>query len=95
MGFGGNDAGWRAFGEFKKSAFGKQYFRDGLKPAPDGTFSIPNVLAGTYQLFVTAPNTDNYAGSTRFTVPMEKPNGERKPVDVGEVKLKPEKSPSS
>ncbi len=86
IGFPGDDAEWKAYGEFQRSSIGPIFFRDGLKPEPDGSFAFPKVLPGTYQLFV-----DDDAGQRQsagaVTVEPEKGDGSAQPLDLGEIAL--------
>jgi hypothetical protein len=89
IGFPGDDEMWQAFGMFRHSPIGPIFFRDGLKPNADGSFAIAHVLPGSYQLFVTAPGVDNYAGSTSFDVDNERAGRRPPPLDLGEIKVRP------
>jgi hypothetical protein len=49
VGFPGDDAMWKAYGEFLQGERGKAFQRD-FTPAADGTFRLDNVPQGRYQL---------------------------------------------
>jgi hypothetical protein len=87
IGFPGDDAMWAAFGEFRGSAIGPIFFRDGLKPEPDGSFTFPKVLPGKYQLFVD-DDGGNRRSAGMFTVDPEKGEGSEQPLELGEIALK-------
>jgi hypothetical protein len=71
IGFPGDDNAWKAFGEFKNSAIGPLYFRDKQPVNADGTFTIENMLPGTYQIFFSAPGAGQHLAYTRITVESE------------------------
>ncbi len=73
----GDENDWKAWIEFQNSDLGELYFRGNLKPHPDGTFEIPDVLPGEYQLFVQG------GSSSKFTVETEKTNVPNAPLDIG------------
>jgi hypothetical protein len=79
-------AGWQAHSMFRQSSFGQLFFREGLKPNADGTFEIPHMLPGDYQLFVSAPG---YYGSKHFHIDAESPDQVAPPLDLGEIKAGP------
>ena len=63
IGFGGDDASWKAFGQLKASPIGPLLFRDKQPVNKDGTFTIEKMLPGRYQLFLSAPGFTSYAAS--------------------------------
>lgn len=85
----GDDEQWQAFGIFRASAIGPLFFRDKLQPNADGTFAIPHMLPGRYQMFVSAPGVDNSAAHSKIQVDPEVPGEIPPPVDIGEIQLKP------
>ena len=84
VGLPGDDDMWTAWGEFQKSAIGPIFFRTGLTPNADGTFEIPGVLPGEYQLFV-----DGNLGYRQFSVDAETADIPVSPLDLGEIAVKP------
>ena len=85
MGFGGDDAIWKAFLEFQDSEIGPVFFRNKQPINKDGTFNIEKMLPGRYQLFVTAPGFKNYVVSTNVKIEPEVPNVMPDPLDLGEI----------
>ena len=85
IGFGGDDAMWKAFGEFQDSAIGPVFFRDKQSINKDGTFTIEKMLPGHYQLFVTAPGFKNYVVLTKLEIEPEVLNEKPAPLDLGEI----------
>ena len=85
IGFGGDDAMWKAFGDFQNSEIGPVFFRDKQPINKDGTYTIEKMLPGHYQLFVTAPGFKNYVVSTRVKIEPEVPNVMPDPLDLGEI----------
>ena len=83
IGFPSDDAQWAAYGDFKASSIGPIFFRDGLKPEPDGSFVFPKVLPGAYQLFVDSDGRRQSGGGV--TVEPEKGDGSDKPLELGEI----------
>ena len=81
VGFGGDDASWKAFGQLKASPIGPLLFRDKQPINKDGTFTIEKMLPGRYQLFLSAPGFTNYAAYAQVQVepevPGEKPAASR------------------
>ncbi|MBC7853184.1 MAG: hypothetical protein IAF94_07090, partial [Pirellulaceae bacterium] len=88
MGFGGDDASWKVFGEFQSSPIGPLYFRDKQAVNADGTFTIENMLPGTYQIFFSAPGAGQHLAYTRITVEPEVAGQQPKPLDLGEIQVK-------
>jgi beta-lactamase regulating signal transducer with metallopeptidase domain len=84
VGFPGDDDAWKAFGEFQKSAIGPLYFRDKQPVNADGTFTIENMLPGTYQFFVDG----THVGYRRFTVEPEIAGQAPVALDLGEIPVK-------
>jgi hypothetical protein len=87
IGFPGDDDMWRAFGIFRASSIGPLFFRDKLHPNADGTFTIPNVLPGYYQLFISAHGVENYAAYTTIRVDPEQPGQPPPPLEIGAIAL--------
>jgi beta-lactamase regulating signal transducer with metallopeptidase domain len=87
VGFAGDDAAWKAFGELKESAAGPLLFRDKQPVNKDGTFTIENMLPGRYQLFVSAPGFTRYAASIQIEVEPEVPGRKPAAQDLGEIKV--------
>jgi hypothetical protein len=89
FGFPGDDAMWDAYGVFRRSAIGPLFFRGPLRPNADGTFEIPHVLPGSYDLRVQVPGIDSYAAFKRVSVEDETPDVDPAALDVGEIKVAP------
>jgi beta-lactamase regulating signal transducer with metallopeptidase domain len=87
IGFPGDDAMWKAFGELQKSSAGPILFRDKQPVNKDGTFTIENMLPGNYQLFVSAPGARSYAASVQIKVDPEAPGEKPAAQDLGEIKV--------
>lgn len=88
IGFPGDDLAWKAFGELQKSPAGPLLFRDKLPVNADGTFEIADMLPGRYQLFVSAPDVENYAGYKQVNIEPELLGANAAPLDLGEIKVK-------
>jgi hypothetical protein len=73
IGFPGDDDMWKAWGEFQKSPSGPLFFRSGLKVNADGSFEIPGVLPGHYQIFFSREGEAEHVASGSFTVEPEVP----------------------
>lgn len=73
IGFPGDDDMWKAWSEFQKSPSGPLFFRSGLKVNADGTFEIPGVLPGHYQIFFSREGESQHVASSSFTVEPEVP----------------------
>jgi hypothetical protein len=78
------DDDWKAFGRFGGSPIGPLFFRGKLKPNADGTFEIPHLLPGRYQLFVDAPGI---VGSRLVEIEPEKDGEPPGGVDLGEIRV--------
>jgi hypothetical protein len=74
----------KGWGALQKSPTGPLYFRNGLKVNPDGTFEIPAVLPGEYQIFFT--RAGERAAGGKFVVPPETPGTKPDPQDIGEFR---------
>ena len=85
IGFGGDDAMWKAFREFQESAIGPVFFRDKQPINKDGTFTIEKMLPGRYQLFVTAPGFKNYVVLTKVEIKPEVLNEKPAALDLGDI----------
>ena len=91
IGFGGDDAAWKAFGEFQKSAMGPLFFRDKQPVNADGTFTIENMLPGHYQIFFAAPGERAHLASSKITVEPEVVGKDPAVLDVGAIPVKVDK----
>jgi hypothetical protein len=85
IGFPGDDDSWKGFAWFRRSPIGPLFFRDKLNPNADGSFEIPHMLPGSYQLFVSAPGVQNYAGTAQFNIEAEIPGEPPPPLDLPEI----------
>ena len=88
IGFPGDDAMWKAWGELQKSPAGPLLFRDKQPVNADGTFEIADMLPGDYQLFVSAPDVQNYAGYRQVSIKPEVFGAKPASLDLGEIKVK-------
>jgi len=88
IGFPGDDEQWKAFSALQSGPLGPLLFRDKIKPAADGKFTIDNVLPGHYQIFVSAPGVENYAGYKQVRVEAEAPGPKPQLLELGEVQVK-------
>jgi hypothetical protein len=88
VGFPGDDLAWKAFGELQKSPAGPLLFRDKLPVKADGTFEIPDMLPGDYQLFVSVPDVENYAAYKQISIEREMIGANAATLDLGEIKVK-------
>jgi beta-lactamase regulating signal transducer with metallopeptidase domain len=88
VGFPGDDDAWKAFGEFQKSAMGPLFFRDKQPVNADGTFTIENMLPGTYQIFFSAPGAEGRLAYSQITVEPEVAGKDPPPQDLGEIPVK-------
>ena len=82
VGFGGDDASWKAFGELKASPLGPLLFRDKQPINKDGTFTIEKMLPGRYQLFLSAPGFPGYAAGATVQVDPEVPGEKPAPLEL-------------
>ncbi|MGI8602477.1 MAG: M56 family metallopeptidase [Verrucomicrobiales bacterium] len=85
IGMPGDEDSWTAWTQFQKSSIGPIFFRTGLQSKADGTFEIPSVLPGDYQLFV-----DGNSGS-QFSIESENAVGSPEPRDLGNISVPPSK----
>jgi hypothetical protein len=84
IGLPGDDEMWKGWGALQKSPAGPLFFRNGLKVNPDGTFEIPAVLPGDYQIFFT--RAGEHAAGGKFVVPPETPGVKPDPQEIGEFR---------
>ena len=84
----GDDTQWVAWSAFRRSPDGATFFRDGLKVAQDGSFEIPKMLPGNYQIFFTQKDGKTKAGSGVFRLPREDWEGDSEPFDAGEFRAR-------
>ena len=76
-------AAWQGW---KNSSIGPVFFRDGLKVNTDGTFEMPGVLPGNYQIFFTRAGAKGNLATGQFVVPSEVPGTKPEPHSIGELK---------
>lgn len=79
----GDNVSWVAFYQLKASSIGPMLFRDKQPVNPDGTITIDRMLPGSYQIFLSAPQWNNYAASAVITIDPETPGQ----LPIPEVKL--------
>ncbi|HEX5105694.1 MAG TPA: hypothetical protein VFV87_17865, partial [Pirellulaceae bacterium] len=84
IGFPGDDAAWKAFGEYQKSEIGPLFFRNKQPVNADGTFTIENMLPGSYQFFVDG----THVAYRQFTVEPEVAGQAPGALDLGEIAVK-------
>ena len=87
VGFPGDDLAWKAFGELQQSPIGPLLFRNKLPVNADGTFEIPDMLPGDYQLFVSVPDVEKYVGYKQFTIEPEMVGANAATLDLGEIQV--------
>ena len=85
----GDEIMWKAWNEFKQSPKGPVFFRDGLKVDANGTFEIPGVLPGSYQIFFSKAGEKSHVATGQFRVGEEQGEEQPEPMDTGEIKAKP------
>jgi hypothetical protein len=88
IGFPGDDAIWKAWGELQQSPIGPLLFRNKLPVNADGTFEIPDMLPGDYQLFVSVPGVENHAAYKQVSIEPELFGANAGTLDLGEIKVK-------
>ncbi|MEO1982847.1 MAG: hypothetical protein ABGZ24_20240, partial [Fuerstiella sp.] len=79
---------WAAWHTLKNSPTGPQFFRNGLAVAADGTFQIPGVLPGYYQIFFSQEGRKQYIASGKFRIESEIHDVATLPTDVGEFRVR-------
>jgi biopolymer transport protein ExbD len=88
VGLPGDNEMWKAWNEFKTGPSGSLFFRDGLNVNADGTFEVPNVLPGDYQIFFKRAGENGYLASGKFSVDAETPGTRPEAKDIGEIKAR-------
>jgi hypothetical protein len=86
IGLPGDDEMGKGWGALQKSPIGPLFFRNGLKANPDGTFEIPGMLPGDYQIFFTRPGEKEHLAAGTFVVPPETPGVKPDPQEIGEFR---------
>jgi hypothetical protein len=94
IGMPGDDAMWKAWAEFQKSPSGPLFFRDGLKVNADGSFEIPNVLPGDYQIFFTRQGEPAHVASSKVSVEAESPGIKPEAQVLPDLKATPAPGPN-
>jgi hypothetical protein len=79
---------WAAWYRWKNSPAGPQFFRDGLAVAADGTFQIPDILPGYYQIFFSRDGRKEYIASGKFRIQSEDHDVPPLPVAVGDFRVR-------
>jgi hypothetical protein len=79
---------WAAWKSMQNGPEGPILFRNGLNVNADGTFEIPNVLPGSYQIFFTGPEGKQHIASSKFHTANEEAGKKPEPLDVGEIKVR-------
>ena len=90
IGFPGDETMWQAWHDFQKSPKGPVFFRNGLKVNVDGSFAIPGILPGRYQIFFSKEGEKSHVANSQFTVESEKPNAKPETQILPEIKAKKE-----
>ncbi len=85
IGLPGDEEMWKAWSAWGQSPQGAQFFRSGLKVAADGTFEIPGVLPGAYQIFFSAPGGKERVASSQFIVPAEQRDEAPEPLTLPDI----------
>lgn len=93
VGFGGDPGIWSAWTALRESPLGPAFHRGGLKLAADGTFEIPAVFPGSYQLFIQRAGQPEHLAAGSFHVPPETPGQPRAPLDIGEFRCRTAPAP--
>ena len=88
VGFPSDEELWNAWSELQKSELGPMFFKGGLNVNADGTFEIPAVLPGSYQLFFSRNNGNDQVATGQIQVDPEIPGIEAVPLELGEMKAK-------
>jgi hypothetical protein len=84
----GDTAMWSAWSALQKSPIGAVFFRDGLKVNADGTFEIPAVLPGSYQMFFSRGGEKEHLATGKFIVPAETSGTKPEPQSIGELRCR-------
>ena len=84
----GDTSMWTAWSAWQKSSIGRVFFRDGLKVNADGTFEIPGVLPGNYQIFFARAGEKAHLATSQFVVPAETPGTKPEPHSIGELRCR-------
>jgi hypothetical protein len=88
-----NPEGWSAWISLKNSPEGALFFRDGVQVEQDGTFRIPTVLPGYYQIFFTKADEKSHLATGSFRVESEDHNVPDLFYDIGEFQVRQPKQP--
>jgi hypothetical protein len=88
IGFPGDDAMWKAFGELQKGPAGRLLFRDKQPVNADGSFELADMLPGDYQLFVSVPDVPNYSAYKQVSIEPELVGAHAATLDLGEIEVK-------
>ena len=88
-----NPEGWSAWISLKNSPEGALFFRDGVQVEQDGTFRIPTVLTGYYQIFFTKADEKSHLATGSFRVESEDHNVPDLFYDIGEFQVRQPKQP--
>jgi hypothetical protein len=94
IGFPGDDEMWKAWSAWQNGPTGPLFFRSGLKVNADGTFEIPNVLPGHYQIFFTREGEPDHVASGSFHIEAEKPGVKTEAQVLPDVSAKPAAPPA-
>ena len=84
IGFAGDHEIWSAWRHLESSSVGPVFFRKDLKVSPDGSFEIPDVLPGSYQIFFSRAGEKGFVATSSFIVPEETPGTKPEPQSVGD-----------
>ncbi len=84
----GDNEMWSAWSALQKSPVGPVFFRDGLKVNADGTFEMPGVLPGSYQIFFTRAGEKEHLATGKFVVPAETMGTKPEPHSIGELRCR-------
>ncbi len=96
VGKGGDVEERRAYHFWQSCPIGQLYDHGEISPRADGSFEIPDVLPGDYNVFVRDAESKLFVGSGVFEVESEQLSPPPATLDIGEIKVEPaEKSTSA
>ena len=77
---------WSAWRHWETSPVGPIFFRKDLKVNADGSFEIPDVLPGSYQIFFARTGEKAFVATSSIVVPAETPGTKPKPQSIGKLR---------
>ncbi len=88
IGMPGDEAMWAAYAKQREGPAGALLFQNGIPVRSDGTFEIPQVLPGHYQLFFSKKGEPVNVGYSSFTAEAETDGETQPPLALPEIKAK-------